>query len=426
MKHKLSISRILGLLLVFGVFLFTGCSTVDNGSKANGNSNDSGTIVETDPRGFLDILYDEIENNEDLQEGVYVGIISFAGDAKVITEPVRLDATGYKTLKDKITRDYTRATTGGTSLFIAVNRALANLKEKESTYPANLDTVSIITFTDGLDNQSLAVLANPNNWSSPNYQLEGKTYEVGKPESAGAYMDYIKGQIATRTIAGHTIKAYAVGVQGSDVTDTASFEAGLRKIASDGTDESGVSYFTKLTNFATLKETFQKIAEGLNNTYTITNIVMTTTQSDAGTTYRWTFDAAGADSAEKSTKYIEATIAIDSTSGVYSLTQISYAGGITTAQGAGPLEGILNEGKVDFIFTNVTGYDAYYNRKPKQWIKSSNATAFRPESEIDSTGNMKRTIDHKTAVIYLVLDASTSLSASNINDIKAALSSESY
>jgi hypothetical protein len=401
----------------------TGSYDDDDSGKGTGGT---GGNSNTDNRGFLDILYGEAGGNsgDSTGEGVYVGIISFAGDANVITEPVLLNASGYATLKNKIASDYTRATTGGTSLFVAVHRALANLKAKEDTYPAKLDTVSIITFTDGLDNRSLAVLANPTNSSGPNYQIEGKTYDISSSKSAGEYTDYIKDEIDSRRIANKTIKAYAVGVQGSDVTDTASFESSLPKIASNGTDESGVSYFTKLTDFAGLKETFQKIAGGLNVTHTSTNIVMTTTQSDAGTKYRWTFD--GQSVPENSAKYIEATIAIDGNSGAYSLTNITYEGGITTTQGSGPLAGTTNsDGHVDFTFTDVTGYDADKDQKPMQWIKRPDAAVFGPESEIKSTGNAEKNVEHKTAIIYLVLDASTSLTEANITSIKSAISSGS-
>ncbi|MDR0759483.1 MAG: VWA domain-containing protein [Treponema sp.] len=429
MKRKRLLSGILGILLVFGVLLVTACPTdiggTDNNSGNNNNNGDNNNgNSNADNRGFLEILYGSGGGNTD--EGVYVGIISFAGDATVITDPVRLDASGYATLKSKIANNYTRATTGSTTMFLAVHKALAELKAKENTYPANLDTVSIITFTDGLDNQSLAMLANPLNSSGPNYHLEGQFYVLSDTTSEGKYMDYVKGQIDSRKIANKTIKAYAVGVQGSDVKDTALFEASLPKIASTGTDESGIPYLTKLTDFADLKRTFQSIANGLNVTHTSVNIVMTTTQSSAGTKYRWTFDAAGGNSAENSAKYIEATIAIDDNSGAYSLKDITYAGGITTAQGSGPLAGTAKTaGNVDFTFTDVTGYDPDTDQKPKQWIKRSSAGVFGPESEITSTGNADRTVEYKTAIIYLVLDASTSLSEANISSIKSAISSGS-
>jgi K+-transporting ATPase c subunit len=394
--------------------------TISTGGNNNGSN-------PPDNRGFLEILYGETSDDDNFPsgEGVYVGIISFADDARVISDPERLNYGGYMRLKNHIDSDYTRASSGSTSLFLAVHKALAELKKNESSYPDKLDTVSIITFTDGLDNRSLAMLANPENSGDPNYHLEGKTYDVSKPESAIEYHNYIKGEINNRKIANHPIKAYAVGVEAEDVGgDTASFEASLAKIASEGKDESGVSYVTKLTNFAQLKETFQNIAEGLNVTHTSVNIVMTTTQSDAGTTYRWTFDnVVNANSVGSSTKYIEATIAVNA-SGNYSLTNITYAGGIATAQGNGPLTGTANSaGNVDFTFTDVTGHDPETGGKPKQWIKRYGSTVWTSESEIDSTGNANTNVEQKTAIIYLVLDASTSLTEADIASIKSAISS---
>jgi fibronectin type 3 domain-containing protein len=421
MKYKLLLSGILSGLLVFAMMLFAGCG--DGGDDNNNGNNDN-----TDTRGFLEILYGESSGNSstDNDEGVYVGIISFAEDATVITNPVLLDDSGYNTLKSKISNDYRRASEGGTTMFLAVHKALAELKKNESTYPAKLDTVSIITFTDGLDNQSLAMLANSTNQNGPNYHLEGKTYDTSDPKSAGNYMDYIKGEIDGRDIMGHTIKAYAVGVKGTDVVDEASFDARLLKIASNGKDESGVPYVTKLTDFSKLRETFQSIAKGLNVTHTNVTIVMTTTQNATGTVYRWAFDKVNG-TVGNSKKYIEATFT-DSGSD-YILTNITYAGGISTAQGNGPLTGVVKtvDGKrrVDFTFTDVSGYDPDTEGDPSQWIKTYGSTVFGPESEVDSTGKPTKTQEHKTAYIYLVLDASTSLSDANISSIKSVISSGS-
>jgi hypothetical protein len=415
MKRKLLVSGILGVMLIFVMFLFLGCPT-DNGDGNNDDTNDD--------RGFLEILYGESSGDSSTDEGVYVGIISFAGDATIITDPVFLNASGYNTLKSKITNNYTRASSGSTTMFLAVHKALAELKKNENTYPTKLDTVSIITFTDGLDNQSLAMLAHSSNQSGSNYQLEGKTYDTSDPESAGSYRDYIKGEIDGRKIKGHTIKAYAVGVKGTDVTDEASFDARLPKIASNGTDESGVPYVTKLTDFAELRGTFQSIANGLNVTHTRVNIVMTTTQNDTGTVYRWTFDNVNASTVGNSTKYIEATFTPSGSN--YTLTNITYAGGISTAQGSGPLTGEKNaQNQVDFTFTDVSGYDPDTEGKPSQWIKAYGSTVWGPESEIASTGNADKSVEHKTAIIYLVLDASTSLSDANIASIKSAITSGS-
>jgi fibronectin type 3 domain-containing protein len=401
--------------------------------------------TDPDDRGFLDILYGEASGTTGSNEGVYVGIISFAGDATVITSPPILlnNAANYNTLKSKIANDYTRATQGGTTMFLGVHRALADLKANETSYPANLDTVSIITFTDGLDNQSHGMLSNSANSSGPNYQLEGQSFPTVVNETTGEvttdgltnYINYVKGQIANRTIAGKTIKAYSVGILGSDLKNPSTgivspdnqalFNSRLEAAATTGTDPvSGNPYFTQLSDFDQLKATFRGIAEGLNVVYTNTTITMTTTQN-AGARYRWTFDAAGKVDAESSTRYIEATLS--SSGSEFRLVAITYAGGISADQGSGPIIGTMGTEGLDFEFTNVQNYDSTVDRtNTQQWLRPAGSTTWNRESEINTTGVPNSTVEHKTAVIYLVLDASTSLSESEIASIKAAISSGSY
>jgi hypothetical protein len=56
------------------------------------------------------------------QEGVYIGIISFAGTANDLTGgvPVLLDAAGKNSLTDKLNSDYTISSQGETALFYVI------------------------------------------------------------------------------------------------------------------------------------------------------------------------------------------------------------------------------------------------------------------------------------------------------------------
>jgi fibronectin type 3 domain-containing protein len=341
-------------------------------------------------------------------EGVYIGIISFAGDATDLTggAPVLLDAAGKDSLISKLSSDYAISSQGGTALFYSVHKALANLKSGETRYPPNLDSVNMVTFTDGLDNGSTGMSA-----ISP---IEGRTFD-----SDAEYTAYLSGQIASLTIADKPVTAYSVGVRGSDVTDTAKFDSNLAQIASVGKSQS-------LTDFANLQTTFQSIADGLQITHTTsTAFTMKTTLLASGAKVRMTFDVTGASStdAAASSKYIEGVISRTGTgeSVAYTFDSITYAGGLGSDQGAGPISGVRDGAEVYFAFTGVEGYDPDADEsKAKQWIMAPDATAWQVNSEYDVEGAIDERIETRSSIIYLVLDASTSLNATQIGQIRDA------
>ena len=114
------------------------------------------------PAEFLD------PNGGLMEDGVYVGIISFDENARELTAngPVLLNAAGVSSLKNILDTDYMRADDIGTDLYYGVHKALADLKSQELILPINLERVYVVTFTDGLDQSSYAL--------SRNSPIEGK------------------------------------------------------------------------------------------------------------------------------------------------------------------------------------------------------------------------------------------------------------
>jgi fibronectin type 3 domain-containing protein len=339
--------------------------------------------------------------------GVYVGLISFAGSAGDLTGgvPVFLDAAGKDSLLAKLNSDYTLSSQGGTALFYAVHKALANLKSMDLQHIENLDSVNVITFTDGLDNGSTG--------SSTVEPIEGQIFD-----SDNAYTNYLSEQIASRRIAGKPITAYSVGVRGSDVSDTAKFENDLAKIASTGKKQS-------LADFGSLQSTFQVIADGLQIVHSSTTFTMKTTLLAPGTKVRMTFDVAGTDSADAavSAKYIEGTITRTGTGSslVYTFENIQYASGVGSAEGQGPITGTRNGAEVEFTFTGVTGYDPVGDKQMvKQWTKSLDSSVWQVNSEYNIDGATQIDVEKRSSIIYLVLDSSRSLDETKIGQIRSA------
>jgi len=349
-------------------------------------------------------------------EGIYVGIIKFADQATDITttsstntKPILLNDSNRSALISRLTSSYSIATSPGTTMFYAVHKALANLTTNEFSFPTNTDSVSVITFTDGLDLSSAGLSR------QSAYRIEGKEFQ-----SNADYAEYVRNEIENRTIAGLNVTAYSVGVRGDDVTDIPAFQNNLARIASPGKSQ-------ELTDFTEVQATFDSIAQGLTITSTSMNFTMVTTLFDNGTKVRMTFDVDDTNLASMaaSQRYIEGTITLAGST--YTFTDIIYGGGISSDAGTGPLIGTTVGTQVGFVFNNITILDTdkgeTTNYSPpedttRQWI--SPESTWSHNSEYSAAGSSISTYEKSSAIVYLVLDCSTSLSTTQISQIKEA------
>jgi hypothetical protein len=274
--------------------------------------------------------------------GVYIGLISFAGDVTAYNNgnlsllDYSLTGSGYYySSYSPLLSDYQIAFQSGTALFYAVHKALANLTAAESTLPATIESVNLITFTDGLDNASFG--------ASNTTPIESQS-----GVASTAYATYVNGEIGSRTIGGKHITAYSIGVQGSDVTDVAQFSTNLANIASSSANVS------LLTGYGNIQTTLNNIADNIPVKVSFT---MKTTGNSPGTVIRMTFGVTGTAPADAAAaaSYIDGTLAY--TSGTYSLTNIQYSAGITSESGA-TIEGVTSGSEVSFTFKNLTGYNS--------------------------------------------------------------------
>lgn len=354
------------------------------------------------------------EGGGNAPDGIYLGIIKFAGNAEAINlnnnyyyspgkptssnsdSPVLLDSSVISYI-DSYLSSYQIAYQAGTAIYYAVHKALANLKSSESRLPENPDSVYLITFTDGLDNGSTGQsLLNP---------IENITYGT-----LTEYVAYIKSEIASRKINGKEITAYSIGVKGDDVQDSSGFTTSLQNIASSNEKSK------ELTNFSSVESTFNEIADGLVQG---SNFILTTTLLESGTKVRMTFDIDKSkptpDEAEASTKYIEGTVTLSGTN--YTFNNITYGVGISSDAGQGPITGTISGTTIKFLFENITGYNYSTDRsKTKQWTKAPSSSSWQINSEYTT-----EKADFGNTIIYLVLDCSTSMSEENINKIRTSV-----
>ncbi len=192
-------------------------------------------------------------------EGVYLGIIGFNDDLKTKTIGL-LDASSEPAYTDFIN---TLSMRDGTVLYHADNEALDWLQD--ATLPSQLFNVSLVTFTDGLDNGSTML---NNSYNSPS-----------------DYLNAVSDRIRNDRVGGKSITAYSIGLRGNDVTDNTSFQQNLQKLSS-----SPSNYF-EVANWEEAKQRFRQIAIQLYNETTTINAEVKIPGGKAdGTVIRITFD----------------------------------------------------------------------------------------------------------------------------------------
>jgi hypothetical protein len=335
------------------------------------------------------------------REGVYIGIISFGADAEDIGggAPIYLDQNGFNQLRNVLDTRYKKAGAQGTSLFYAVHKGLTNLSANTAKFPANLESVNLLTFTDGLDNNSTALGLQV---------LEGQNF---RGKQVQEYQTYIKTQISSRKIGNKNITAYSAGVKGSDVNDPAGFTASLQALASNDQN------FYSLEDFSQLNDRFEKIADSLTVVTIDVNFNVLTPSYPVGTKVRMTFDIERNGNAMNSKRYLQGEVAISNNK--YILTNITY-GGISSSVGTS-VTGDTRGTEVTYFFTNLQGVDPRQNSSPiLQWSMSSGMNTWQINSEYQVGDAVKETRENKSTVIYLVLDSSNSLSDNDVVSIREA------
>jgi TolB-like protein len=330
--------------------------------------------------------------------GIWVGIVSFGPTAEDLTggRPVFLDRTGLETLQGILDSKYQKSRRQGTALYYGVHRALAALSDNAGQFPDNLDSVNVLTFTDGLDNGSTNLMLPP---------LEGQDFGGGDVRK---YQGYLEVQIKNRPVRGRSITAFSAGVRGSDVNDGKRFSGALQSLASSP------EHFYELANFSQLNEKFGKIADELVITKTNTTFRLVTPGYAPGTKIRMTFD--GAVSAEGSKRYLEGTVRVDRQQRAYVLQEIRYEG---VSSSAGPQVKAMMDGmEVIYVFEDFLGYEG--GTGVKQWSQEGGTGNWQVNSEYRLGESVKTSTEYKSAVVYLALDCSTSLSDRDIQAIREA------
>lgn len=315
------------------------------------------------------------EDNTPAPEGLYLGIIGF--NSELYTMPLGLLNQNTKHSFENFVDNLTMQ--NGTILYHAVNAGLDNLAKAK--IPENLINVSVVTFTDGLDQGS--------------YVLSGNHYNSG-----AEYLGAINVRIKNEVIGSNNISAYSIGVRGSDVTDVTAFQNNLNKLSSDPDHN-----VFEVSDMNEASEKFAEIAQQLYNQSTFYNVTLKLPPQEPNTKIRFTFD--NVSDALNSQNYIEGTYI--RTNGKGQLINIVYQG---LESASGTTVTASSQGYFDvFAFRNLTDLQGVQMTTDyvKQWAWVESSSQWQYNSEFTTSGNSETVDEYKSAMIMLVLDCSNSL-----------------
>ena len=308
--------------------------------------------------------------------GVYLGIIGFNDDlaTKSISKLNSSTEENFISFIDALTmRD-------GTALYHADNTALDWLQL--ATLPSDLVNVSVVTFTDGLDNASMML---NNNYSS---QAE--------------FLNAVNNRIMNDRVGGQRINAYAIGMRGNDVQDYNSFRQNLQKLSSSPSNVFEVEDMEAAT------QRFREIAGQLyNETSTVSTSVKIPGGYDNNTVIRITFD--NVNNGGNSSQYIQGTFTRDG--GMGKLDNVSYVG-LQSTSGTSIVADRQDGACYWYTFgelKTLVGIPITNTDDMRLWRYVSSMGGWQSESEFTPSSYSDVQVERKSAVTVLVLDCTTSL-----------------
>lgn len=338
------------------------------------------------------------------ESGMYVGITGFGESVKYYPSEEERYAKLSKDNKSRFISFIDKMTvSNGTALFYALDNNLSYLNK--CSFPDDVVNVSIITFTDGLDQGSRGVA-----------MAMGQNDDYIK--NTNSYLAEIKKKLSSTTIPSASgaikINAYAIGVRGGDIItdeEVNMFKNNLNSMASS--DKNAFM----ATNMNEVNQKFKEIAESLYKENRSTTATIILPMPSENVKERFAFDQVtnGADSK----CYIE---------GVYrngALEEVKYQN-CKSSSGTRVPQTIVGT-KVQFSFEKFEVAEGY-TFDPKKIINfkiEEGLSSWQKNSEFKPEEQPQLEVKQSSAVIMLNLDCSSSLidTEKNIDvfkDVKAS------
>ena len=327
------------------------------------------------------------------QKGLYVGVIGFNSDLNTKT----LEILNSSTKDDFLSFVNDLTMEDGTVLYHAVNTALDKIES--ITPPDELVNVSIVTFTDGLDQGSYML---NDQYNSGDAYLNAVNERIKNDYILKYYEDASDGDNRV------PISAYSIGVMSEDINET-TFRNSLEKLSSD--PDSNVFL---VDNMIEVGQIFGQIAQDLYHESSTWVVTLKTPAPENQSTLRFTFD--NVTDASESERYIEGVFMNQDNTCV--LNYVTYHGLTDCGNIIYPTtEGIFMVFTFEGLYT--TEGEQVYTTSTKQWSWDADNEIWIKNPEFTPSGNIETQKDYKSALVMLVLDCSSSL-GNDFESVKSA------
>ena len=367
--------KIFVVLAFFAALIFVvGC-----GGNSSSSTSDSGTSDSTHGSGG-----NSGSDSESGDAGIHLGIIGFnyqttEMDLRLLTSS---NKSSFINFIDNLQQD------NNTALYYAADTALDMMAEYDK--PPKLQRVALVTFTDGIDNQSIRL--------KPEYN---------DPDD---YLNDVHKKIVSNKIHGLSVEAYSIGLETKEEIPE-ELRPQFQKILEEGLASSKDKAFI-VSDMDEVSEIFADIADNLVKVSTSINygVYMPGGYPD-GQVVRYIFDDKNA---KDSSLYIEATYKKQNAK-LESITYHGFAKGAASIQATDGPKGSLYYQFDDLRYSN--GTTVSQNMSFVLWKQVSGS--WMTESEItaaDYPPVVKK--DMSSALIMMVLDCTTSLSSENFKEMK--------
>ena len=344
----------------------------------------NGTNLDTYVTSWTDVddpsSQDPIGTEGGTESGLYLGISTF--ERYLTYYPTHLIYEETLESYNDIVDNLELTTLNGTALYYSIDEDITSMQSL--TLPEDLFNVSIVTFTDGLDEGSLS-------------------YRRGIYKTKAEYLDALHTRLTNEQVSGLPIKSYAIGLKGTDAqSNLTRFRNNLEKIASTPANENE-QYVYEISSINELNSSFASIADQLSQKIRVQKVIVSIPYPEDGERKRFTLDNKAPN---QSTKYIEGVVDLDN----LQLTNVVYQGLTSTSGDVVPISADYGF-ELEFTFDGIQTFDGteIVQDNIQLWYIPAGGSSWQRNTEFSPSENSNVYTEQKSALVILNLDLSKSL-----------------
>lgn len=361
-----------------GCFKYEKSRQLKRGVFISGQNLDTYVDLWTDAEDTSDQESSESEGGN--ESGLYLGMSTF--ERNLTYYPAHLISEETLESYNDIVDNLELTTLNGTVLYYSIDEDITSMQS--ITLPDDIFNVSIVTFTDGLDEGSLS-------------------YRRGVYKTKAEYLDALHTRLANEQVAGLPIKSYAIGLMGTDAqSNIDEFRTNLEKIASTPVNDNE-QYVYEISSINELNSSFESIAEQLSQNIRVQKVIVSMPFPEHGERKRFTLDN---NAPNQSDRYIEGVVDLDN----LQLIDVVYHGLTSTSGSIVPISADYGF-ELEFTFEGIQTSDGteIIQDDIQLWYISASGSSWQRNTEFSPSENSSVYTEQKSALVFLNLDLSKSL-----------------